>query len=83
MRVPLAFSFPSKFPSANLQKYKNHIIAIIIKRQPSWPTGQVNCRLIEYGVATVGGRTRIGIIHGFRALNEPELTHTHTGLLDE
>jgi len=40
----------------------------------------------EYGVATVGGRTRIGIItrkHGFKSLNEPELTHAHTGLLDE
>ncbi len=38
------------------------------------------------GVATVGGRTHIGVItkdEGFRQLNEPELTHQHTGFADD
>ncbi len=37
------------------------------------------------GVATVGGRTHIGIItkdKGFVQLNEPELTHNYTGFGD-
>lgn len=38
------------------------------------------------GVATVGGRTHIGIVtkdKGFRLLNEAELTHKHTGFGDD
>lgn len=38
------------------------------------------------GVATVGGRTHIGVItkdKGFRQLNEPELTHRFTGFADD
>ena len=38
------------------------------------------------GVATVGGRTHVGIItkaKGFWALNEPEITHRFTGLSDD
>ena len=38
------------------------------------------------GVATVGGRTHIGVItkaNGFELLNEPELVHRLTGLSDE
>lgn len=38
------------------------------------------------GVATVGGRTHIAVItkeKGFALLNEPELTHKHTGLGDD
>ncbi|MCP3752308.1 hypothetical protein [Pseudomonas sp. SBB6] len=34
------------------------------------------------GIPTVGGRTHIGVLRrgeGFRMLNEPELTHNHTG----
>jgi hypothetical protein len=37
------------------------------------------------GIATVGGRTHIGIItreEGFKKLNEPELSHEHTGYSD-
>ena len=38
------------------------------------------------GVATVGGRTHIGLItkdQGFRVLNEPELIHRSTGFGDD
>jgi hypothetical protein len=38
------------------------------------------------GVATVGGRTHIGVItkdKGYRQLNEPELTHRFTGFADD
>ena len=38
------------------------------------------------GIATVGGRTHIGIItkaRGFWAVNEPEITHKFTGLSDD
>jgi hypothetical protein len=38
------------------------------------------------GVATVGGRTHIGIItkgKDFRLLDEPELKHRHTGFGDD
>lgn len=37
------------------------------------------------GVATVGGRTHIGVItrDGFKQLNEPELAHHHTGFSDD
>lgn len=38
------------------------------------------------GVATVGGRTHIGVItkdKGFRQLNEPDLTHRFTGFADD
>ena len=38
------------------------------------------------GIATVGGRTHIGIItkaRGFWAVNEPKITHRFTGLSDD
>lgn len=37
------------------------------------------------GVATVGGRTHVGVVtkEGFRVLNEPELSHKQTGFGDE
>ena len=38
------------------------------------------------GIATVGGRTHIGVItksKGFRTVNEPEITHKLTGLSDD
>lgn len=38
------------------------------------------------GVATVGGRTHIGIVtkdKGFQLLNEAQLTHKHTGFGDD
>ncbi len=38
------------------------------------------------GVATVGGRTHIGIVtksDGFNMLNEPELTHRNTGFIND
>ena len=40
----------------------------------------------ERGVATVGGRTHVGVItkeQGFRILNEPELTHPYTGFSND
>lgn len=38
------------------------------------------------GIATVGGRVHVGVItreHGFKKLNEPELSHKHTGFADD
>lgn len=38
------------------------------------------------GIATVGGRTHIGVLRPgepFRMLNEPEITHTHVGYADD
>jgi hypothetical protein len=38
------------------------------------------------GVATVGGRTHIGVItkdEGYRQVNEPEITHHYTGFADD
>jgi hypothetical protein len=38
------------------------------------------------GVATVGGRTHIGVItkdKGYAQLNEPELAHHYTGFADD
>jgi ethanolamine utilization protein EutP (predicted NTPase) len=38
------------------------------------------------GVATVGGRTHVGVItkdDPYRQLNEPELTHHYTGFADD
>lgn len=40
----------------------------------------------SYGVATVGGRTHIGIVtksEGFTMLEEPKLRHRHTGFADD
>lgn len=39
-----------------------------------------------YGVATVGGRTHIGVVtkaDGFKMLDEPTLKHRHTGFADD
>lgn len=39
-----------------------------------------------YGVATVGGRTHIGVVtkaDGFKMLDEPSLRHRHTGFADD
>ena len=37
------------------------------------------------GIATVGGRTHVGVVTqtGFELLNEPELDHSHTGFSDD
>ena len=40
----------------------------------------------ERGVATVGGRTHIGVVtkdEGFRILNKPEISHRYTGFSDD
>ena len=37
------------------------------------------------GIATVGGRTHVGVVmqNRFELLNEPELDHSHTGFSDD
>jgi len=72
------FQLPIDFPNLPLQEAVNFASAMVM--------AQASRARFATGVATVGGRTHIGIItkaKGFWAPNEPEITHRFTGLSDD
>lgn len=69
---------PISFANLPIQEAIN-FVAFLVSIQSG------RCRF-AHGVATVGGRTHIGLItkdKGFKLLNEPELVHRFTGFADD
>ena len=72
------FALPIECSNLPLQEAVNFASAMVMV--------QASHSRFATGVATVGGRTHIGIVtkaKGFWALNEPEITHRFTGLSDD
>lgn len=72
------FSINTDFSNLPLQEAVNMVSYLVLL--------QAGKARFERGVATVGGRTHVGVItkeEGFRVLNEPELTHRYTGFSDD
>ena len=69
------FYIPIDYPNLPLQEAVNFVSTMVMS--------QASKARFARGVATVGGRTHLGIItkaNGFEALNEPEIVHKFTGL---
>ena len=72
------FAVPIDYPNLPLQEAVNFVSAMVMS--------QASRSRFARGVATVGGRTHIGVVTkagGFKVLNEPELVHRFTGLGDD
>ena len=72
------FELPIDYQNLPLQEAVNFASAMVM--------AEASRARFATGVATVGGRTHIGVItkaKGFWALNEPEITHRFTGLGDD
>lgn len=66
--------------------YQNLPLQEAVNLVSSMVMSQASSARFGRGIATVGGRTHIGVVtkaKGFRALNEPELQHRFTGLSDD
>lgn len=69
------FRVPIDYANLPLQEAVNFVSALVMS--------QASRARFAIGVATVGGRTHVGVItkaKGYRNLNEPELVHRFTGL---
>lgn len=72
------FAIPIDYRNLPLQEAVNLVSAMVMS--------QASRARFAWGIATVGGRTHIGVVTktgGFEALNEPELIHRFTGLSDD
>jgi hypothetical protein len=72
------FAVPIDYANLPLQEAVSFVSAMVMV--------QASRARFAHGVATVGGRTHIGVVtkqNGFRLLNEPELAHRYTGFSDD
>jgi len=74
----MRFSLQIDYANLPLQEAVSFVSAMVMS--------QASKARFAVGVATVGGRTHIGVVtkaDGFKSLNEPELTHRYTGFSDD